>query len=121
MGGTELVYNLFAECRLGDYHEGLCVSTAAQVYPVIKSIAVVLIVKGCLTIVTFGIKVPAGIFIPTLGVGACMGRIVGLAIQYLQWKRPDLGIFEVCHGDNDCIIPGVYAMVLSRAAPTRVL
>lgn len=70
MGGTELVYNLFAECRSGsaNTHSGLCVlDPPTQAIPVIQSIFIALIVKGALTIVTFGIKVPAGIFIPTLG------------------------------------------------------
>jgi chloride channel 3/4/5 len=86
MGGTELVYNLFAECRLGDWHEGLCVTPdrcvvlantrlsqlrgknrAEDVGAVMRAIGTALVVKGVLTIVTFGIKLPAGIFIPTLG------------------------------------------------------
>lgn len=70
MGGTELVYNLFAECRSGstNIHIGLCVlNPPQQALPVIKAILVALVVKGALTIVTFGIKLPAGIFIPSLG------------------------------------------------------
>ena len=49
--------------------------------PVINAIAVAALIKAVLVTITFGIKVPAGIFIPTLGVGACAGRIVGLAVQ----------------------------------------
>ena len=70
LGGTELVYNLYAECREGssNTHSGLCVlDPPTQAMPVIRAIFVALFVKGALTIVTFGIKVPAGIFIPTLG------------------------------------------------------
>ena len=70
MGGTELVYNLFAECRDGskNTHSGLCVlDPPTQATPVIGAIFLAMLVKGALTIVTFGIKVPAGIFIPTLG------------------------------------------------------
>ena len=73
MGGTELVYNLFAECRSGgkNTHSGLCVlDPPTQAAPVIGALLVALLVKGALTIVTFGIKVPAGIFIPTLGGGS---------------------------------------------------
>lgn len=116
MGGTELVYNLFAECRKGDWHEGLCVSSPEHIMPVARAIGVALVAKGALTIVTFGIKVPAGIFIPTLGVGACFGRILGLGVQYLQWKHPHWSIFRACHGDENCIVPGLYAMV--RSAPS---
>ncbi|KAK7472831.1 hypothetical protein VKT23_000938 [Stygiomarasmius scandens] len=125
MGGTELVYNLFAECRTGsgNDHSGLCVldpGSFIAVWPIIQSILVAMIVKGALTIVTFGIKVPAGIFIPTLGVGACAGRVLGIAMQYFQYNYPDIRLFQVCDGDLDCIIPGLYAMVGAAAALSGV-
>jgi len=107
MGGTELVYNLFAECRTGssNNHSGLCIvnpGSFEKVWPVAKSILVAMVVKGGLTIVTFGIKLPAGIFIPTLGVGACVGRVTGIAMQWLQMNHPDLRLFEACKGNADC-------------------
>jgi chloride channel 3/4/5 len=77
MGGTELVYNLFAECRSGsnNTHHGLCVlNPPEQAMSVIGAIATALVIKGGLTIVTFGIKLPAGIFIPSLG-GECMSNL----------------------------------------------
>lgn len=111
MGGTELVYNLFAECHKGESHEGTCPTQLEDVGPLISAIGTAMVVKGLLTVVTFGIKLPAGIFIPTLGVGACFGRIVGLAVSYLQWKYPSLSLFNACGADKDCILPGVYAMV----------
>ncbi|KAF9501534.1 hypothetical protein BDN71DRAFT_1550108 [Pleurotus eryngii] len=124
MGGTELVANLFAECRKGssDYSD-LCVldaSTFAQIWPVISAILVALVVKGTLTIITFGIKVPAGIFIPTLGVGACAGRILGIFMQYLQARHPNSRMFAACGGDLDCVVPGLYAMVGAAAALSGV-
>ena len=82
MGGTELVYNLFAECRpgTGDTHRGLCiVDPPREALPVVGAIAVALVVKGALTIVTFGVKLPAGIFVPSLG-GACYFFSLALCI-----------------------------------------
>jgi chloride channel 3/4/5 len=116
MGGTELVANLFAECRVVRTEPigglDLCTHDPALLAgPVARSIGVALLVKGALTVVTFGIKLPAGIFIPTLGVGACAGRILGIFVKYWHWKHPSLGIFEVCRGESDCVIPGLYAMV----------
>ena len=107
MGGTELIYNLFAECRTGsgNTHSGLCIidpGSYRHVWPVVESIAVAMIVKAGLTIVTFGIKLPAGIFIPTLGVGACAGRIMGIAMQWLQTRHPDSAPFRACGGNMDC-------------------
>ncbi|KAI8993999.1 chloride channel [Trametes punicea] len=123
MGGTELVYNLFAECKSGssNTHSGLCVlDPPTQAIPVIRSIFIALIVKGALTIVTFGIKVPAGIFIPTLGVGACAGRILGILIQWAQYSHPNSAAFAACKGDLDCVIPGLYAMVGAAATLSGV-
>ncbi|KAF8464508.1 chloride channel [Gautieria morchelliformis] len=120
LSGTELVYNLFAECREGDSHAGLCPKHPDDVGPLIRAIGIAMIVKGLLTIVTFGIRLPAGIFVPSLGVGACFGRIVGLATQYWQWKHPDSDIFRSCHGDQNCMVPGVYAMIGAAAALSGV-
>ncbi|KAG1752982.1 chloride channel [Suillus lakei] len=125
MGGTELVYNLFSECRTGskNSHFNLCVLDPGDfdhVWPVVRAILVAMIVKGFLTIITFGIKLPAGIFIPTLGVGACAGRIVGIAVQWLQYHYPDSTVFAVCEGDMDCVVPGLYAMVGAAAALSGV-
>lgn len=122
MGGTELVYNLFSECvSNNDSHEGLCPrDPMSHAGSLAKSIAVALIVKGALTIVTFGIKVPAGIFIPTLGVGACFGRILGIGVQYLQYIHPEWPMFSVCNADRECVIPGLYAMVGAAATLSGV-
>ncbi|KDR75843.1 hypothetical protein GALMADRAFT_248571 [Galerina marginata CBS 339.88] len=125
MGGTELIYNLFAECRTGsgNTHSGLCVvdpGSRKHILPVVRSILVAMVVKAGLTIITFGIKLPAGIFIPTLGVGACAGRIMGIAMQWLQMKYPNSSLFHGCGGDVDCIVPGLYAMVGAAAALSGV-
>ncbi|KAG1751594.1 chloride channel [Suillus paluster] len=125
MGGTELVYNLFSECRTGNQniHFDLCVldpSSFDRVWPIVRAILVAMIVKGFLTIITFGIKLPAGIFIPTLGVGACAGRIVGIGVQWLQYHHPNSAVFAVCEGDMDCVVPGLYAMVGAAAALSGV-
>ncbi|KAJ7703130.1 chloride channel [Mycena rosella] len=125
MGGTELVYKLFADCRTGtgNTHSGLCVvnpGSVEHVWPVVQAILLAMLVKGALTIVTFGIKVPAGIFIPTLGVGACAGRVLGIGMQWMQARNPNSRLFQACGGDMDCIIPGLYAMVGAAAALSGV-
>jgi chloride channel 3/4/5 len=88
--------------------------------PVVQAILVAMVVKGALTVVTFGIKVPAGIFIPTLGVGACAGRVLGIAVQWSQWVDPSNRIFAACKGDKNCVIPGLYAMVGAAATLSGV-
>ena len=121
MGGTELVYKLFEECKPGN-QSGLCVlDPTKQAIPVINALLIALAVKGGLTVITFGIKVPAGIFIPTLGVGACAGRILGILVQWMQAISPsDSGYFTFCHGDLNCVVPGLYAMVGAAATLSGV-
>lgn len=123
MSGTELIYMLFSECKPGNAHEGLCIVDPGSfdaIWPVVQAIGVAMVVKATLTIVTFGIKLPAGIFIPTLGVGACAGRILGIGMQWLQLQHPDAPLFRSCRGDLNCIIPGLYAMVGAAAALSGV-
>src|SRR6266404_6340937 len=124
MGGTELVYNLFAMCLPGspNTHAGLCVlDPGKHTFVVMRMIAVALVVKAALTVVTFGIKLPAGIFIPTLGVGACAGRILGLCVQWLSLTSPNLWIFDSCRRENaQCVVPGVYAMIGAAATLSGV-
>ena len=121
MGGTELVYKLFEECRSG-HKSDLCVlDPPTQALPIIGALLITLIVKGGLTVITFGIKLPAGIFIPTLGVGACAGRIMGILVKWIVLKSPsDSGYFAFCHGDLDCVVPGLYAMVGAAATLSGV-
>ncbi|GJE98065.1 Cl-channel protein [Phanerochaete sordida] len=113
---SELVANLFQECDAtkGDYH-GLCNPTALwhNVFLLILTAAV----KVLLTAWTFGMMVPAGIFLPTIAIGACFGRAVGLLTQGLQRAYPDAPIFSSCPPDASirCISPGFYAVVGAAA------
>jgi chloride channel 3/4/5 len=45
-----------------------------------------------LTALTFGIQVPAGIFIPSMSAGAMMGRLVGI---FFQWLRRSIKFYEL--------------------------
>lgn len=125
MSGTEMVYEFFAECRTGEgaHNSSICildVGNSKEVWSVIQAILVAMLVKTVLTIVTFGIKLPAGIFIPTLGVGACAGRLLGVWVKWLHWKNPENRVFNACGGNLDCVIPGLYAMVGAAAALSGV-
>jgi chloride channel 3/4/5 len=106
MGGTELIYSLFRDCRDGAGHKNLdlCVNRGSFSHSlaVIQSILLAMVVKAILTVITFGIRLPAGIFIPTLGVGACAGRVIGIGIRWLQMTYPDNALFSPCKGDTDC-------------------
>lgn len=67
LGGTEFIYNLFEECREGERRQGLCLAKDASPLPILQSLGFLMIAKSALSIMTFGMRVPAGIFIPTMG------------------------------------------------------
>lgn len=113
---SELVATLFQDCdpAKGDYH-GLCNPTAAG-----ENIFLLLLtamIKILLTAWTFGMMVPAGIFLPTIAIGACLGRAVGLITQVMHRSHPGAWIFSACSPDPlvPCISPGFYSVIGAAA------
>ncbi|GIX97512.1 hypothetical protein CDAR_517461 [Caerostris darwini] len=75
-----------------------------------------LIWKFTITIFTFGIKVPTGLFIPSLAMGAIMGRVVGVGMQQLALTYRDMWPFRAaCTTNENCMAPGLYAMIGAAA------
>lgn len=112
------------------------------VYRSIGLLVVAFVLKLALTVFTFGMKVPAGLFIPSLLLGAIMGRIVGigkfmifilfyfetylynliiiyynfLAVEQFAYSYPYVWFFTgECVTGNNLITPGLYAMVGAAA------
>lgn len=120
---TELLYELASPCdtytKNGD---GLC-PTREQIPAVLGILSVAFIIKAMLTVITFGIKVPAGIYVPSMVVGGLMGRTVGHIVQLMALKYSDSGLFGSCDPNGSpeaCVVPGVYAMVAAGATMTGV-
>eukprot|EP00736_Rhodelphis_marinus_P013749 Rmarinus@m.20293 len=113
---SELIALLFNECskvgvELPDDAKDLCRHDIAGA--TILKLTAVAVVKLGLAVITFGTRVPAGLFIPTLVSGACMGRAVGTLIAWMFRANPDLDLFASCGGDDgeNCVTPGIYALV----------
>jgi chloride channel 3/4/5 len=115
---AELLFELASPCNsFTDAGTGLC-PTAARIPDTIWYLCWAFVVKAALTTVTFGIKVPAGIYVPSMVVGGLLGRIVGHSVQWLTITYPDFGLWSDCHvGGNPeaCVVPGVYALVAAGA------
>ncbi|CDK28484.1 unnamed protein product [Kuraishia capsulata CBS 1993] len=60
---------------------------------------------------SYGTTIPGGVLMPSLAIGALIGRLVGSVIHYMQVAYPDLSIFVNCNGKGQCISPGSYAVV----------
>jgi chloride channel 3/4/5 len=113
---AKLLYNLAAPCddRDNDLDNlGICPETIDQIPHALGLLLSAFLVKGLLTIITFGIKVPAGIYVPSMVVGGLMGRTVGHCVQWLVMAFPTWGIWSNCvkQSPTTCIQPGVYGLI----------
>ncbi|KAG0021733.1 hypothetical protein BGZ80_001799 [Entomortierella chlamydospora] len=102
----QLLTNLYSECTPLDNLNGMCAEEVDHIYPIFLLLAQVFVMKVFLNFITFGVKVPGGIFIPTMVAGAVFGRMVGLGVQWLIVM--------------DCVIPGLYAMIGAAACLSGV-
>uniref|UniRef100_A0A672G0P5 Chloride channel protein n=1 Tax=Salarias fasciatus TaxID=181472 RepID=A0A672G0P5_SALFA len=129
---SELIKELFTDCgplessQLCQYRSQMNGSKAFTdnpnrpagpgVYSAMWQLCLALIFKIIMTIFTFGLKVPSGLFIPSMAIGAIAGRIVGIAVEQLAYYHHDWFLFkEWCEVGADCITPGLYAMVGAAA------
>ncbi|KAG8707202.1 hypothetical protein FRC09_001965 [Ceratobasidium sp. 395] len=60
-------------------------------------------------------QVPAGIFLPTIAIGATMGRMVGIIMQGWHRAHPTAWIFSTCAPEGQCISPGFYSVIGAAA------
>lgn len=111
---TEVMQELFSEC-LPSLESELCDPKSSK-RKLFMSLIFATAMRMILTIVTYGCKVPAGIFVPSMAAGATFGRAVGIVIHKLHQAYPDLLIFATCPAEGKCIIPGTYAFIGAGAA-----
>jgi len=134
MNTSELIYLLFSQCGVTnqqgicDYkgrnftnvNQGASIAEAGNgVYTAMWELSIALVFKLIVTIFTFGIKVPAGLFIPSLCMGSIIGRMMGIGVEQLVYAyRDNLPVWlqTECAQNESCIMPGLYAMVGAAAA-----
>ncbi|KAJ5103137.1 hypothetical protein N7532_003666 [Penicillium argentinense] len=110
---TELLFELTTPCKgESESRTGLC-PREENIPEIIQYLLIAFVIKSFLTVITFGIKVPAGIYVPSMVVGGLMGRIVGHVVQYWATKHPTMFLFNSCNinGMESCVTPGVYALI----------
>lgn len=49
-----------------------------------NSLLLATLIRTVLVIVSYGCKVPAGIFVPSMAIGASFGRMVGIMVKSLN-------------------------------------
>ncbi|KAK1926250.1 chloride channel [Papiliotrema laurentii] len=111
---TESMALLFRECEGGGDHQGLCQSSAQ--WRMVNSLLLATILRAGLIVISYGCKVPCGIFVPSMAVGAYFGRMVGILVKALHTAYPSAPFFATCAPDAPCITPGTYAFLGAAAA-----
>ncbi|KAI1937846.1 glycerol ethanol, ferric requiring protein [Ophidiomyces ophidiicola] len=116
---TEMMEILFRECEGKHDYNGIC--QAARRWSMVFSLFMATILRVFFVIISYGCKVPAGIFVPSMAIGASFGRMVGILVQALQESFPDSRFFSSCEPDVPCITPGTYAFLGAGAALSGIM
>ncbi|KAG9338214.1 hypothetical protein JZ751_026967, partial [Albula glossodonta] len=128
---SELISELFNDCslldssKLCDYgnvtgnqtgNDQMDRPASGRLTIAMLQLSLALVFKMLITVVTFGMKVPSGLFIPSMAVGALAGRLLGVGVEQLAFYHHDWALFRGwCSPGTDCITPGLYAMVGAAA------
>ncbi|KAF1993186.1 hypothetical protein P154DRAFT_503923 [Amniculicola lignicola CBS 123094] len=116
---TESMEILFQECEGGHDYDELC--ERQNRWSMIASLAIATVIRTLLVIITYGCKVPAGIFVPSMAIGASFGRMVGIFVQHIHEAYPGSTFFAACEPDGPCITPGTYAFLGAAAALSGIM
>ncbi|KAK5998259.1 putative chloride channel protein [Cladobotryum mycophilum] len=116
---TESMKVLFLECEGGEDYNGLC-QPDRRVWNIL-SLVLATVLRIFLVIISYGCKVPAGIFVPSMAVGATFGRTVGIIVQAIHEAHPGSVFFSACKPDEPCITPGTYAFLGAAAALSGIM
>jgi len=116
---TESMEILFLECEGAEDYQGLC-EPDKRAWNLV-SLILATVIRTFLVIISYGCKVPAGIFVPSMAIGASFGRTVGTIVQWLHESYPQSAFFAACEPDVPCITPGTYAFLGAGAALSGIM
>ncbi|WLF76387.1 hypothetical protein PVL30_000089 [Lodderomyces elongisporus] len=114
---AELILDLATSCSGGEPDRSLCPTTRDQYISEIVSLLTAFIVKLVLTFITFGLKLPCGIYVPSMVIGALYGRVLAMCIQFIGLILKDTSTlsFMCMPNSTNCVDMGIYAMISAGA------
>ncbi|KAH7630862.1 chloride channel [Sordaria sp. MPI-SDFR-AT-0083] len=116
---TESMEILFLECEGAADYQGLC--DKDHRFRNVVSLLLATVIRIFFVIISYGCKVPAGIFVPSMAIGASFGRSVGIIVQAIHEANPTSPFFAACLPDVPCITPGTYAFLGAAAALSGIM
>ncbi|CAG8755212.1 44331_t:CDS:10, partial [Gigaspora margarita] len=109
---TEALGILFEECEGKKHYD----YEGSEIVRMMVLLLIATILRTFFIIISYGAKVPAGIFVPSMAVGATFGRFFGLLVKSLHAAYPTFPMFAYCKPDVPCVTPGMYAFLGAAAA-----
>ncbi|CUG87452.1 chloride channel protein, putative [Bodo saltans] len=107
--------DLFDDCSHGNANGFLCIEDES---PIVLQLLLAVLLRMIMTVLTTSCALPAGVFVPSLFIGGCLGRAVGIwtrAIVVQNHATSDW-FHASCGADpSSCVVPGVYAIVGAAA------
>jgi chloride channel 3/4/5 len=116
---TESMEILFHECEGGHDFDEICDPSYRA--STIFALLIATFLRIFLVIISYGCKVPAGIFVPSMAIGASFGRMVGIMVQSLHEAFPEAAFFSACQPNQPCITPGTYAFLGAASALSGIM
>jgi chloride channel 3/4/5 len=117
---TESMKVLFRECEGPEDYHHLC--DPNHRFGNVVSLILATVIRLFFVIISYGCKVPAGIFVPSMAIGATFGRTVGIIVQAIhEASGPKSVFFASCAPDVPCITPGTYAFLGAAAALSGIM
>ncbi|GMM35829.1 hypothetical protein DASC09_031540 [Saccharomycopsis crataegensis] len=118
-----LITRLFRDCEANDSTNvigGLCSKIPGDFQLKAFTLLIFTGIEGfVLATYTYGTLLPTGVLMPSLAIGGCFGRSLGLIVDYLQTTHPHWKIFANCPAyvapdaiaTSSCISTGAYAVI----------
>jgi H+/Cl- antiporter ClcA len=72
------VRDLFSVCIIS---MNLCASRTSVQWHMVNSLFLATVIRTGLVVISYGCKVPAGIFVPSMAIGATFGRMIGIMVK----------------------------------------
>ncbi|VEU21047.1 DEKNAAC101969 [Brettanomyces naardenensis] len=113
---NELMSMLFTDCA-DDPRNPLCLSSD-HVFPykTLLTILFLLVKSYFISAYTYGISLPGGVLVPSLTIGALIGRLLGVFLEYFQSIFSKSSFFLQCYNEkSSCISVASYAVVGSAS------
>ncbi|KAI3388504.1 hypothetical protein SNEBB_000297 [Seison nebaliae] len=128
MNMLRLIRRLVSHCTpddlsdLCDYKRNFTVSTGLKIEAAaldtgakraIWQLLLALPLQAILIIPTANVKLPAGLFIPSMSIGAILGRVIGIGVEQMTVHQRNFFLFrnECGSSDRPCVMPALYALI----------